>query len=56
MGDWADLFKQIIIGFFIMLVITVVIMGAGFWLGYNHGHDIGIKDCNNKTIAKQLGL
>jgi hypothetical protein len=51
MGDFIDYFKAF---FTYMLVFTIILIIGGL-VGYRNGYQAGIKDCNDKTILKQLG-
>jgi hypothetical protein len=55
MSDWTDMavdfFKMLFVGALMIAIIATL----GFFAGKKYGYAEGIKDCNNETIAKQLG-
>ena len=52
-GSWLKMWFRIFIA---GLFIVAVIMAAGGALGYYEGYNKGIKECNDATIRKQLGI
>lgn len=56
MGDMTDMAMGFFKGLLIFTVAVLIIGAIGASIGYKIGYDKGIKECNDKTIRKQLGL
>ena len=56
MSDFSSMFYGCIGTVIKLFIMIAIVTGIGIAMGYRMGYEKGIKDCNNETIRKQLGI